>query len=69
VIGAGTGFHASLFRTGDTLASRIATQFQNSTSRLHTSSLFYLAVLLLAIGLVTNLLAQWIGRRFDHRIA
>jgi ABC-type phosphate transport system permease subunit len=29
--------------------------------------MFYLAVLLLAIGLVTNLLAQWIGRRFDVR--
>jgi phosphate transport system permease protein len=66
VIGAGTGVHGSLFRTGDTLASRIATQFPNAVSKLHTSALFYLAVILLAIGLVTNLLAQWIGRRFDH---
>jgi phosphate transport system permease protein len=69
VIGAGSDVHASLFRTGDTLASRIAAQFQGATSRLHTSALFYLAVLLLAIGLITNLLAQWIGRRFDHRLA
>jgi len=69
VIGAGTAVHASLFRTGDTLASRIAAQFQGATSELHKSALFYLAVMLLAIGLVTNLLAQWIGRRFDHRIA
>jgi phosphate transport system permease protein len=69
VIGAGTAVHASLFRTGDTLASRIATQFQNATSPLHTSAMFYLALLLLVIGLVTNLLAQWIGRRFDHGIA
>jgi phosphate transport system permease protein len=67
VIGAGTEIHASLFRTGDTLASRIATQFPNSTSALHTSALFYLAVILLAVGLATNLLAQWIGRRFDPR--
>ncbi len=64
VIGAGTGVRASLFETGDTLASRIASQFQGSVSHLHTSALFYLAVVLLAIGLVTNLLAQWIGHRF-----
>jgi len=64
VIGAGTGVHASLFETGDTLASRIASQFQGSVSALHTSALFYLAAVLLAIGLVTNLLAQWIGHRF-----
>jgi phosphate transport system permease protein len=67
VIGAGSSMHASLFATGDTLASRIASQFQSSTSRLHTSSLFYLAAVLLATGLVTNLLAQWIGRRFDQQ--
>ena len=53
----------------DTLASRIATQFPNAVNKLHTSALFYLAVILLVIGLVTNLIAVWIGRRFDHRIA
>jgi phosphate transport system permease protein len=68
VIGAGTAVHASLFETGDTLASRIAAQFQGAASKLHTSSLFYLAVVLLAIGVVTNLLAQWIGHRFDRRV-
>jgi phosphate transport system permease protein len=66
VIGAGNKIHASLFTTGDTLASRVANQFQGATTKLHTSSLFYLALILLAIGLVTNLLAQWIARRFDH---
>ena len=66
VIGAGPAIHANLFATGDTLASRIAAQFAGATSHLHTSALFYLAVVLLAIGLVTNLLAQWIGHRFDH---
>jgi phosphate transport system permease protein len=66
VIGGGTAIHRSLFETGDTLASRIAAQFAGTTSQLHTASLFYLAVILLAIGLVTNLLAQWIGHRFDH---
>jgi phosphate transport system permease protein len=67
VIGAGSAVHASLFRTGDTLASRVATQFPNAVNQLHTSALFYLAVILLVIGLVTNLIAVWIGRRFDHK--
>ncbi len=65
VIGAGNAFHTSLFATGDTLASRIANQFQGASTKLHTASLFYLAVILLVIGVVTNLFAQWIGRRFD----
>jgi phosphate transport system permease protein len=65
VIGAGGAIHASLFATGDTLASRVAEQFAGAISKLHTSSLFYLALILLAIGLCTNLLAQWIGHRFS----
>jgi phosphate transport system permease protein len=67
VIGAGHDIHTSLFTTGDTLASRIAEEFQNATTELHKASLFYLAVILLAIGLVTNLFAQWIARRFDYQ--
>jgi phosphate transport system permease protein len=65
LIGAGIGIHgASLFQTGDTLASRIASQFPGETS-LQTSSLFYCAVILLVLGAGTNLMAQWISRRFD----
>jgi phosphate transport system permease protein len=66
VIGAGNAIHASLFQTGDTLAARIALQFQGAFSKQHTASLFYLAAILLVIGLLTNLFAQWIGRRFDY---
>lgn len=69
VVGAGSAIHASLFATGDTLASRIASQFQGAATKLHTSALFYLAVMLLVIGLASNLLARWIGRRFDYRTA
>jgi phosphate transport system permease protein len=69
VIGAGTAIHASLFDTGDTLASRIADQFAGATSELHIASLFYLGVILLVIGLISNLFAQWIGRRFDYQRA
>jgi phosphate transport system permease protein len=65
VIGAGTEIHASLFRTGDTLAARIANQFPGAITQLHQASLYYLGAILLVISLVSNLTAQWIGRRFD----
>jgi len=64
VVGAGSAVHTSLFKTGDTLASRIAAQFPG-VSALHTSALFYCALILLVIGAVTNLMAQWISRHFD----
>ncbi len=67
VIGAGWAIHADLFGTGDTLASRIAGQYQNAVSKLQISSLFYLAAILLVIGLITNLLAQLIVRRFEFQ--
>jgi phosphate transport system permease protein len=65
VIGAGSEIHASLFETGDTLAGRIANQFPGAITQLHQASLFYLGVILLVIGVVSNVGAQWIGRRFD----
>jgi phosphate transport system permease protein len=65
VIGAGNFIHASLFQTGDTLASRIADQIQGAASKLQIASLFYLGLILLVIGLVANLAAQLITRRFD----
>jgi phosphate transport system permease protein len=67
VIGAGEKINASLFETGDTLASRIANQFPGAITGMHKASLYYCAAVLLAIGLASNLCAQWIGRRFDYR--
>lgn len=67
VIGAGSLIGASLFKPGDTLAARIANQFPGALTELHKSSLYYLGAILLVIGLVSNLLAQWIGRRFSYR--
>jgi phosphate transport system permease protein len=64
VIGAGWFIHSSLFVPGDTLASRIAGQYQGAVSKLQVASLFYLAAILLVIGLLTNLLAQLVVRRF-----
>jgi phosphate transport system permease protein len=67
VIGAGNLIHASLFQTGDTLASRIADQYQGATTKLQIASLFYLGLILLVIGLLANIAAQLISRRFDVR--
>ncbi len=66
VIGAGSEIQASLFRTGDTLAARIANQFPGALTEMHKASLFYLGVILLVIGLASNLVAHWIGRRFSY---
>ena len=66
VIGAGQMIHASLFKTGDTLGSRLAENFPGDHP-LYTSALFYVALLLLVIGISSNLIAQWIGRQFDTR--
>jgi phosphate transport system permease protein len=65
VIGAGYVIPKSLFAPGDTLASRIVSQYQGAVSNLQIASLFYLAAILLVIGVVTNLVAQLIIRRFQ----
>lgn len=69
VIGAGSAIHASLFATGDTLASRIADQYFGAFSKLNVSALFYLGAILLAIGLVANVAAQAIVRGVQSRMA
>ena len=57
VIGVTThGLSLNFFDTGDTLASRIAGQFQGAVSNLQIASLFYLALILLILSLVFNLL-------------
>ena len=68
VIGAGHGIHWSLFATGDTLASRIAEQYQGAAG-LQVASLVYLAAILLVISLLVNLAARLIERRFAFQRA
>jgi phosphate transport system permease protein len=64
VVGAfDNGIGWNLFNSGDTLAGKIAADFQGSTGPLETSSLFYLAVILLVFSLLVNVLAQVIVRR------
>ena len=63
VIGGGSIIHASLFEPGTTLAARIINEIESLDNNLHRSALFYLALILLVIGVLTNLIAQAIARR------
>lgn len=65
MIGDGAGIHSSLFLPGTSLASHIATDFLGPENKLQIPSLFYLALILLVIGLLTSLVARTIARRFD----
>lgn len=65
VIGTTAHLTANLFNTGDTLASRIAAQYQGATSNIQVASLFYLGVILLVISLFVNFAALLIVRRYE----
>ncbi len=65
VIGGFAGIPTSLFQPGDTLASRIAAQYQGAVSNIHIASIVYLAVILLVFALLTNVGAQVIVNRFE----
>jgi phosphate transport system permease protein len=65
VIGGTPQITRSLFEPGDSMASKLASQYLNAVTKLEVSSLFYLAAILLVIGLGTNLLARLIVSRFD----
>jgi phosphate transport system permease protein len=58
---------ANLFDGGNTLAGQIALDFQSSTTDFETSSLFYLALILLVFSLVVNVIAQLVVRRVARR--
>jgi phosphate transport system permease protein len=64
-IGNSDHIHKSLFDSGDTLASRIASQYQGATTQLQAGSILYLAAILMVISLATNVTAQVIVRRFE----
>ena len=67
VIGSAQGINVSFFALGDTLASRIASQYQGALTHLAVSSLVYLALILLVLTLAVNLAAQVIVKRFEVR--
>jgi phosphate transport system permease protein len=65
VIGNFVPLRLSLFSPGDTLASRIANEYQGADTALTLHSLIYLGLILLMITLVTNVVAQRIVHRFN----
>jgi phosphate transport system permease protein len=67
-IGGALGRPTSIFGSADTLASRIANQYQGAATSLQTSSLAYLATILLVFSLVANISAQLIVRRIRRRM-
>src|SRR5262245_33407314 len=66
VIGGFLGRPTNLFQPGDTLASRIAAQYQGAVSNIHVASIVYLALILLIFSLLVNVSAQFIVNRFDY---
>ncbi len=67
VIGNFTPLKLSIFQPGDTLASRVANQYQGAPSNLAVSSLIYLALILLVITFITNFAAQRVVKRFEFQ--
>src|SRR5262249_34989445 len=67
VVGGGTLISGNLFNSGYTIASRIAAEFQGTSTADERASLFYLAVILLAFSVLINLVAQLIMRRAARR--
>lgn len=63
VIGGGSTIHTSLFQPGSSSASRIVNEFSSLVNALHLPSLFYLALILLVLGVLTNTLAQVVASR------
>ena len=67
VSGGQIGIHLSLFSHTDTLAARIAGQYNGASTYLQTSSLVYLAAILLVISLAVNIGAQFLIKPIDRR--
>jgi phosphate transport system permease protein len=66
-MGGGTLISANLFQSGNTLAARIAAEYSGASTPKEQSSLFYLAVILLAFSLTVNLVAQMVFGRAARR--
>jgi phosphate transport system permease protein len=67
VIGSVAVTPTSLFDHGYSAASVVANQMPSPSSALHQSALFYVAAILLVMGVLTNLTAQWIARSLGSR--
>jgi len=68
VIGNGQNIPTSLFDQGQTLASKIATSFNEAQVGLQTSSLIALGLILLVITIATNIVARVFVGRASSRV-
>jgi len=57
----------SLFAPGDTMASRLANQYQGASTDRQIAALIYLGLVLLVITFLTNYAAQRIVKRFEFQ--
>ena len=67
VIGNFIPLRRSIFEPGDTLASRVAGQYQGAITNIQISALIYLALILLVITFIANVAAQRIVKRFEFQ--
>jgi phosphate transport system permease protein len=67
VIGNFIPLKTTLFAPGDTIASRVANQYQGATSNIQIAALIYLALILLVITFLTNFAAQGVVKRFEFQ--
>jgi phosphate transport system permease protein len=65
-IGNHNAIPTSWFEPGDSLGSKIASEYVGATSVEQSSSILYLAAILMVISLVTNVVAQVIVVRFER---
>lgn len=63
VVGGASLIRANVFLPGTTIASEIANRFESPVNKLHLSSLYYLALILLFLGVLTNLSSRSIAKR------
>jgi phosphate transport system permease protein len=67
VIGNFIPLKLSIFQPGDTIASRLANQYQGAISNTQIAALIYLALILLVITFISNFAAQRIVKRFEFQ--
>jgi phosphate transport system permease protein len=65
-IGNRNAIPTSWFEPGDSLGSKVASEYVGATSLQQASSILYLAAILMVISLVTNVAAQFIVVRFER---
>ena len=65
-IGNHNAIPTSWFDPGDSLGSKVASEYQGATSLQQASSILYLAAILMVISLAANIIAQFIVVRFER---